>query len=355
MPSSWRILLLPFSWLYCLIVTLRNWLYDLGIFKSQPFDLPIISVGNLTVGGTGKTPLTEYLIRLLSPQYKCALLSRGYRRKTRGTIMAGPNATALTIGDEPMQMKQKFSHLRVVVSEKRVEGMKHLLASGTPPQVVLLDDAFQHRQLTAGLSIVVMDYHRPVYRDWCLPAGNLREPARNATRADIIIVNKCPHNLSVSQKEVIIEKLNLTPEQQIFFSNVGYQPPGRVLPQKSDSFDAKMMQWENTPALAVAGIGHPKPFFDEVKRRFAQVTTMSFGDHHEFTAIDLQKIEKTLKTIGPEALLITTEKDAVRLREMALKQEIVEKSWYLPIELKILFNQQETFNKIINSYVTKNQ
>ncbi len=355
MPSSWRILLLPFSWLYCLVVTTRNWLYDIGVLKSQTFDLPVISVGNLTVGGTGKTPLTEYLIRLLSPSHNCALLSRGYRRKTRGVVMAGPDATAATIGDEPMQMKQKFTHLLVVVAEKRVEGMKQLLGSGISPQVVLLDDAFQHRSLTPGLSIVVMDYHRPVYLDRCLPAGNLREPARNASRADIIIVNKCPHNLSESERDAIVEKLNPLPKQQIYFSRVGYQPPRRVVSQKSGLFTNEVMYPENTPVLAVAGIGHPKPFFDEIKRRFARVITMPFGDHHDFTLPDLLKIEKTLKTMGAGALLMTTEKDAVRLREMALKQEIIEKSWYLPIELKILFNQQEPFNKIINSYVTKNQ
>ncbi len=308
MPLSWRLLLLPISFVYCWVVAIRNRLYHKGIIKSRRFELPVLSIGNLTVGGTGKTPLTEYLFRLLMPHWQVALLSRGYGRKTKGVLEAGPDDTAISIGDEPMQMKLKFPSARVVVAEKRVKGMEHLLASPKPPQVVLLDDAFQHRALTPGFSILVMDYFRPVYRDWCLPAGNLREPAHNAARANLIVVNKCPLNLSEDERQSIIQKLKPEKHQSVFFSSIGYLPPQRLIDSIPGPDFEPETNLKGTNILALAGIGNPGPFFAEIRKRGLPVTALAFGDHHEFTPADLQKIEKSLKKMGPDAILITTEK-----------------------------------------------
>ncbi len=353
MQVSPRLLLYPFSLIYCLITGIRNFLFDKNIFKSTNYTIPLISVGNLTVGGTGKTPLTEYLIKLLFTQYNCALLSRGYGRKTKGPLIADASATPEKIGDEPMQMKNKFSGLTVAVAEKRIAGMHQLLSLSTPPDVVLLDDAFQHRSVKPGFSILVTDFARPIYEDLCLPAGNLREPVSGKKRAQIILVNKCPANLSDKKRRVIENKLKVGETQQVFFSTVSYQSPrnlthtNHLLPKSKDDHPY--------PILALAGIANPKPFFNELKKYSNRITTLTFPDHHDFSISDLSKIERKLDETGNNAFILTTEKDAVRLKHKKISQALADRIWYIPIEIKIMFNQQQAFNKSIEQYVKKNQ
>jgi tetraacyldisaccharide 4'-kinase len=351
MKPSPRILLYPLSLVYCLITSLRNTLYNRGIKKSTCYTVPVISIGNLTVGGTGKTPMTELLIRLLMPGNRCALLSRGYGRKTKGPLLANMDASPSTIGDEPMQMKEKFPNLTVMVAEKRTLGIEYLLKQTPPPQIVLLDDAFQHRAVNPGFSILVTDYYRPVYKDLCLPAGNLREPFSGKKRANLIIVNNCPKNLSTAEKKHIIKKLSPAPHQKVFFSSIGYGKLCRM----SQPDEKIHVSEKNLPVLAVSGIGNPIPFFEEAKRYATGFARLTFPDHHDFSESDLQKITRKLDQLGPDAIIITTEKDAVRLHHKNLTASVSEKTWYIPITLEILFNEQDAFNKTVKRYVEQNQ
>ncbi|WP_291856604.1 tetraacyldisaccharide 4'-kinase [Marinilabilia sp.] len=351
MKPSPCILLYPLSLVYCLITSIRNALYNTGLKKTTRYRTPLISIGNLTVGGTGKTPMSELLIKTLLPEYRCALLSRGYGRKTKGPRMAANDASPATIGDEPMQMKLKFPGLTVMVAEKRTLGMDYLLKQKPAPQVVLLDDAFQHRAVTPGLSILVTDYYRPIYKDVCLPAGNLREPLSGKKRADIIIVNKCPKNLSKSEKEHIIKKISPDSKQQVFFSCIKY---GHLRQTGSnESFHPKPE--EQKPILAIAGIGNPIPFFQEAAKYGGDFEQLTFPDHHDFSESDIKKINGKLEQMARGAIILTTEKDAVRLSHKKLPATLPEKIWYIPIDLEILFNEQDTFIKTVKSYVEKNQ
>lgn len=348
-----RLFLLPFSFVYCAVSTIRNKLFDLGILKSQSYKLPLISIGNITVGGTGKTPVTELLLHTLGDKYKCATLSRGYGRKTKGVILAGDADNCNTIGDEPMQMKLKFPGITVVVAEKRVEGMARLLNRDEKPDVVLLDDAFQHRYVKPGLSILVIDYNRPPWKDFCLPAGNLREPISALKRSDIILVNKCPHNLSKEKAELIRNKLRPASHQKLFFSVIQYEEP-LCLGNTNNKLSFRDKLAENVEALvAVAGIGNPQPFYESLRQFGVPLRTLSFRDHHNFSQADLKKIEEegcNKNTRRPE--VITTEKDAVRMISSGfLTESLKERLWYLPIRIEVLFDQQDIFEKIITDYV----
>jgi tetraacyldisaccharide 4'-kinase len=349
-----RTLLFPFSIGYFLVVTIRNFLFNKGILKSRTYRIPVISVGNITVGGTGKTPLTEFLIRLLSPHYHCALLSRGYGRKTKGPILAGKNASPESIGDEPMQMKLKYPDLIVAVAEKRVSGMEKLLNLPSPPQVVLMDDAYQHRAVSPGLSILISDYYRPIYKDICLPAGNLREPVAGKKRAQIIIINKCPTDFSEREKNLVLKKLAPLSYQQVYFSSIAYHSPRKLFSSKTQEKIETKNHKINNPILAIAGIGNPVPFFAEVGKYSDKVETIAFRDHHDFTENDFNKILVQLERMGSKTIVLTTEKDAVKLKHKSIIPELSEKIWYIPIELKILFNQQGTFIKTIENYVRSN-
>jgi len=356
MKFSPRLLLFPFSVIYCIIAEVRNLLYDTGLLSSKGAPVPLISVGNLTVGGTGKTPLTEYLTRLLLPEVRCALLSRGYGRKTRGAFLVEENdqATPASIGDEPMQMKMKFPGLTIAVAEKRRKGLEKLMALPHPPETIILDDAFQHRAVQSGLSILVTDYYRPVYKDVCLPAGNLREPFRRRERADIILVNKCPENLGPEEQNVIIGKLAPFPHQQVFFSTISYDTPCQLVPEPQNGNKASPFT-DNRPVVAMAGIGNPEPFFNHLRQFKGYLQTLAFPDHYRFTHKGINRLKTALKNAGPDAVIITTEKDAVKLKHVNLPPEILKRIWYLPIQLKILFNKQNTFNKTVKTYVSTNQ
>lgn len=350
-----RLLLLPFSWLYGTIMALRNKLFDFGVLPSTQYALPLISVGNLTVGGTGKTPVTEHLLHLLLPTYRCATLSRGYGRNTKGVIIAGGTDNFTTIGDEPMQMKRKFPQATVAVAERRVDGIAALLNLPAPPQVILLDDAFQHRYVKPGLSIMVVDYHRPLWKDTCLPAGNLRENASGINRAHIVIVNKCPEGLQKKEAQQLRQLLRLKNEQPVFFTTIDYNDP---LPLTSNPINESLIQILNREKtfLAVSGIGNPGPFYHSLKRYQLPFTTKTFKDHHAYTADDLRLIANKQSTDpGARIPIITTEKDAIRLLDAPeITPELLSRIWYIPIRLKFLFNEHVTFDKIISDYAKNN-
>lgn len=308
--------LLPLSWLYGFGVWVRNTMFELGLKKSKSFDLPVINVGNLTVGGTGKTPHTEYLIHLLKEKYNVAVLSRGYKRKSRGFVLANEKTTMREIGDEPYQMKQKFPEIRVAVDKKRCHGIEQLQnANLVPPvDVVILDDAYQHRYVIPGINILLMDYHRLVYFDKLLPAGRLREPKSGMKRADIIIVTKCPLYITPMDKRGIERNLELDNWQNLFFSTFKY---GNLYSLFDDSISGhkslsiEQLKEYKEGVLLVSGIASPK----QLEYDLQKITTFDscrFADHHQFTKKDIKMIESKYKG----GIIITTEKDASRLKDM---------------------------------------
>ena len=342
--------------MYNLIMSIRNFLFDNGWgLKQQAFDVPLIAVGNLSMGGTGKTPHTEYLVKLLQQAGKdVAVLSRGYGRATKGYRLATETSSASDIGDEPRQIKQKFPECTVAVCEKRVVGMQHLIAereeAGKTPDnwVVVLDDAFQHRYVKPGLNILLTDYARPYYADRVLPWGRLRESAVGAQRADIIVVTKCPKHLSSLAAEQIRMKLTPLPTQEVFFTNFDYANP----------YSASNHQETGLPlsALVLTGIAKPQPLYAYLEAHGVEIKPLAFPDHHAFTPSDVERINAAFETLPEGSKVITTEKDAVRLQQLPTLSEAVKQHLLVqPIEVKFLFGQTEKFNTIIHDYVDANK
>ncbi len=309
----------PFMPIYYLVTSLRNALYDTGVFQSKSYNLPMLCVGNLSVGGTGKTPMVEYLIRLLKDDNKLATLSRGYKRKTKGFVKADEKATAETIGDEPLQFYQKFKDITVAVDADRQHGISELTASGI--ETIILDDAFQHRKVKAGLTILLTTFDNPYFNDYVLPTGNLREPREGVKRADIIVVTKCPENISDSQKKEIIKKIKPKLNQSVFFSWIRYG-------------DIPLEVKERKTFTLVTGIANPKPLVTYLKNQNLQFEHLLFKDHHEFSSSEIDNLR------GKD-LIFTTEKDYMRLKDHINN----EKLHYLPIEFKI--GNSNEFNKKI--------
>ena len=347
--------LYPVSWIYGAVVVMRNKLFDWGIFRSKSFDVPVICVGNLAVGGTGKTPHTEYLIKFLCNQYKVAVLSRGYKRHSRGYVLATPQSTARSIGDEPYQMARKFPAIHVAVDGDRCRGIRQLTSpQGAPDtEVILLDDAFQHRYVRPGLRILLMDYHRPVECDQLLPAGRLREPASGKKRADLLIVTKCPPTLSLEECERIRQRIQLLPHQEVFFTTLAY---GKLYPLFMDAPTQPLDVLKDKEVLLVTGIASPAPLMEEVGRHAARITPLLFGDHHNFDGADMQQIAQQFHKL-PETrrLILTTEKDASRLiGHPQLCEELKPYIYVLPIEVEFLHKGELVFNPKIIEYVRKN-
>jgi len=301
-------LLYPVSILYGAIMWLRNKLYDTGFLSSIQFNMPVISVGNLSTGGTGKTPHIEYLVRLLQYEYKIATMSRGYKRRTTGFFLAGPHTDAAQIGDEPMQFHQKFPEMAVSVCEDRMTGIPRLLGERPDTELVLLDDAFQHRSVKPGLNILITDYRKPFYKDYILPFGSLRESRKAYKRADIIIVSKCPLQLPEATRQEIIARISPLPHQQVFFSGIAY---GGM----TDFFTGEPLAAGKTAAMVmVSGIARPEPMLAHLRGIAGSVHLLRYPDHHYFTDADLEEIRQACNNQGPEhKLIVTTEKDAVRL------------------------------------------
>ena len=345
--------LLPFSWIYGSIVRFRNWLFDMGLKKSKSFSIPIISVGNITVGGSGKTPHVEYLIRLLHDKAKIAVLSRGYKRKSHGYVLAEESTTMPEIGDEPFQMHQKFSDIYVAVDAKRARGIENLQndEASKDVDVVLLDDAFQHRYVKPGINILLVDYHRLIIYDKMLPAGRLREPLSGKNRADIVIITKCPKDLKPMEFRVLTKAMDLYPFQKLYFTSIDYDTPKGVFEEKQIELD-KLQDYH---VLLLTGIASPKQMEHDLKPMTKDITNLSFGDHHSFKGKDIDRINDTFESMPEPRIIITTEKDAVRLRETDGLYEKVKSNMYeLPIKVSFMLDQQDNFNEKIISYVRKN-
>jgi len=331
--------------------------YDLGLFSSKQFDLPTISVGNLSAGGTGKTPHIEYLIRLLKPEFYIATLSRGYGRKTTGFILSDTQSTASDIGDEPLQFKKKFSGLRVAVDGNRVRGIKHLLKEFPSLQSILLDDAFQHRAVKPGLSILLTDFSRLFVNDNLLPSGSLREFKSGMKRADIIVVTKCPEILLPIERKRLISEINPLPHQRIYFSYIKY---GDFIPVTGDGTNplAKEYYFERNFSVALlTGIANTRPLEYYLKDKIKNIFPIKFGDHHHFTKNDISNIQKIFNNIvTANKIILTTEKDAMRLKSAAYAEAIKNLPlFYIPIEIEFHNNDKQAFNEQILHYVRANQ
>lgn len=330
-----RKIFFPFAILYGIITSIRNFLFDKGILKSYSFDVPVIAVGNLSVGGTGKTPQIEYLIRLLSPKYKVATLSRGYKRKSEGFVLANATSNAEILGDEPFQFYQKFKNIQVAVDANRKNGIEQLLSQPEKPNVILLDDAFQHRKVKAGFYILLTSYGDLYSDDFMLPTGNLRESRSGVKRANLVIVTKCPSHLSLEERNIIKDKLNLVSNQELYFSFIDYDDS-----IYSEEKSMKVSEIKSVDKLLVAGIAKPEPFFNHLQSQNDE--KLVFPDHHHFSENDLLEIKNKTQN----KIILTTEKDFMRLKGKLPKEQL----FYLPIRSSFLSND-ESFDKTITDFV----
>lgn len=344
-------LLYPFALLYALVLLLRNKAYDWGLLKSKQFDVPVISVGNLSMGGTGKTPHVEYLIKLLKGDRKPVVISRGYKRKSRGFVMAAPGSTSVDIGDEPLQIHRKFPEITVAVDGNRVRGINRLLQERPATDVILLDDAFQHRAVKPGLSILLTDFHNLYAEDFPVPVGTLREFRSGAHRADIIIVTKSGRTLSPITVRRITDLLKPRPHQQLFFSYISY---GSLTPLPGSS--AQLPAEKVSSVLLFAGIANIYPLQDHVVSLSNYQEIMEFGDHHRYTEKDYQKIRKGFENLFiKNKIIITTEKDAMRIAIPQIPELLADLPvFYIPIEIKIHTEFRKNFNEQIRNYVRSN-
>ena len=345
----------PLSWLYGLAVGVRNQLFELGILKSHSFDTPVIAVGNITVGGSGKTPHVEHLIRLLQEQVKVAVLSRGYKRKSKGFVLADSNTPMTKIGDEPFQMKQKFPNIYVAVDKNRCHGINTLINNDDTKDtdVILLDDAFQHRYVKPGINILLVDYHRLIIYDKLLPAGRLREPQSGKNRADIVIITKCPDSLKAIDYRVLTKAMDLYPYQDLYFTRLDYCPLQPVFSQEPTAPEPTAQPTHH--ALLLTGIASPEQLVMDMQGKYQSITPLSFADHHRFSKKDVRKINKLYESLPEPKIIITTEKDATRLRDaQGLSDEVRNNTYMLPIKIAFMLDQEPMFNQKIISYVHKN-
>jgi tetraacyldisaccharide 4'-kinase len=350
-------LLIPLAWLYGTVVWIRNLLYDTGIFSSAEYNIPIISVGNLTVGGTGKTPHVEYLVTLLKDQYRVATLSRGYRRRTRDFRIAGPHSDAREIGDEPMQIKHRFPDITVAVDRRRRNGIQQLLKLRPQVEVIILDDAYQHRSVRPGLSILLMDYSRPVDRDMLLPAGRLREPARNRDRAHLILVTRSPERVKPIERREYVKRLELDIRQHLYFTTVRY---GNLLPvyEGSPEKEADWFKEHTSAVLIISGIAQPRHLRKFARSIHTRIHEMTFPDHHRYSARDLERMITrfdSMRSGGKEVMVLTTEKDAMRLRAFTPPETFKNACYSVRIHIHFLNEDQLPFNKQIQNYVIGNK
>src|SRR6201991_3131706 len=336
-----RILLFPVSLLYALVVKIRNWCFDKKLLSSTAFNLPIICVGNLAVGGTGKSPMVELLIRTLRSRFEIAVLSRGYKRKTRGYALANESTTALDIGDEPMQFHQKFPDIAVAVGEERIVAIPQLLHDRPDTKAIILDDAFQHRSVRAGMNILLTDHSNLFTRDWWLPSGDLRDAASSYRRADIIIVTKCPEELTEEERRSTIIEIDPLSHQRIFFTSINYGEPYHIINQTTSEISDKV------EVLLVTGIANPTPLKRWLNEHSRTYYELAYSDHHIFSIDDLNTVIRRFDGIAAEnKIILTTEKDAVRL--IKFRQEL--EGWpiyVLPITPRFLFGEEQEFNNLI--------
>ena len=338
-------MLLPISLVYGLIVYIRNWMFDSKILHSASFNLPVICIGNLSVGGTGKSPMVEFLIAKLKTRFRVAVLSRGYKRKTSGYTLASERSTALEIGDEPMQFYNKFPDVTVAVGEERVVAIPQLLHDKPDTNVILLDDAFQHRSVKAGFNILLTEYSNLYTRDWFLPTGDLRDQAWSARRAEIIVVTKCPADLSLAEKSQVLKEIKPRADQFVFFTTISYGLPYQLITHEPWTANRQ------TEILLVTGIANPGPLKKHLEENFNGYDELAFEDHHIYTIDDLNYILKKFKqipTLGK--ILLTTEKDAVRLQKFS--QQLRDLPMFvIPIEPVFLFFEENQFTQLITTFI----
>jgi tetraacyldisaccharide 4'-kinase len=343
--KSFRYLLFPISFLYGIVIWIRNWLFDKNIIKSAAFNFPIICVGNLAVGGTGKTPMTEYLVSVLDDEFKTATLSRGYKRKTKGFAIADDSTTAIHIGDEPMQFHRKFPNLIVAVGEERLVAIPQLLHARPDTEVIILDDAFQHRQVRAGHNIVLTDYRNLYTRDLILPAGDLRDVKSSIKRAQTIIVTKCKPDISEEERKQISAEINPRPGQQLYFTQIVYNSPYQLFTREIKEV------LPTTDILLLTGIANPKPLKEYLTANVHAYDMIRYPDHHIFSSDDLKDILKQFARIeSDDKIILTTEKDGVRLEKFS--KELSQYPIYvLPIKHRFLFGADEQFQQEIKTFV----
>ncbi|MCG3166672.1 MAG: Tetraacyldisaccharide 4'-kinase [Bacteroidia bacterium] len=345
---SFRMLLLPFSFIYGLAVFFRNMFFDLGIFTEKRFEFPLISIGNLTTGGTGKTPHVEYIIRLLISQKSVATLSRGYGRRTSGFNYVFEDSKAEMVGDEPLQLKNKFKNITVAVCESRMLGIEKIIQENPLTDVILLDDAFQHRSVKAGFSVLLLEYSKIFSTDFLLPAGNLREPISSKKRADIIVISKCPQIISDEERKRIVLKVLPETKQKLFFSSLVYAAEVKSV------YDVdKLNLTPSLNVLLVTGIADARDLKAYVQEKSSLVKHMEFSDHHAYTLTDIKTMVEIFSTIATEnKIILTTEKDAMRLKETDALRNIP--LYFQPVEIKIHVKDEAIFNNQILEYVGKN-
>ena len=343
--KSFRILLLPFALLYWLVIAFRNFCYDIKIFRSSGFGLPLICIGNLSVGGTGKSPMVEYLASQLERDFRIAILSRGYKRRTRGYALADENSSALDIGDEPMQFHLKFPNIPVAVGEERMVAIPQLLHDRPDTQAIILDDAFQHRAIKAGLNILLTDCNNLFTRDFYLPTGDLRDLKSSYKRAQVIVVTKCSPDLSIEESREIIKEIKPLAGQEVFFTSIQYGTIYHIVSRETVPLD------NTTEVLLLTGIANPVPLEKLLEKHSNAYHLMAYADHHIFTIDDLKDIRKKLENIETtNKLILTTEKDAVRL--VKFNQEIAGLPLYvIPIRHHFLFNEEGKFMDLVTGFI----
>jgi tetraacyldisaccharide 4'-kinase len=349
-------LLWPFTLIYGLIVSIRNKLFDYNFFHQHEFDVPIISIGNITIGGTGKTPHIEYLIEILKDQFNVATLSRGYKRKSKGFVLANESSSVNDIGDEPKQMKLKYPDTEIAVDANRVKGIKKLLSDDveTDIKVILLDDAYQHRYVKPGYSILLVDYNRPITKDHLIPVGRLREQAHEKRRANIILITKSPSDLKPIERRILVKELNIFPYQTLFFTYFKYTALVQVFNQTQipiENFESK-----KNDVLLVTGIAKTKYLIEYLDKYCNIVDHIEYSDHHYFNKKELEKIvEKFNQIKSDNKLILTTEKDAVRLMESDNEGLRNMPMYFIQLKIQFLNDDKETFDKMIMDYVKRNK
>ncbi len=334
-------LLSPFALIYGAVATVRNKLFDIGVLKSKSYDAPVVVVGNVTVGGTGKTPHIEYLSRLLADKCRLAVVSRGYGRSTNGFLEVNSDSEPKNVGDEPLQIKRKFSNIVVAVDEVRTRAIDKLLDDNVA-NVFLLDDAFQHRYVKAGMNIVLVDYNRPLFCDMMMPSGRLREPRRNINRADVVVVTKCPKPLSAECQSDFVTRLRLHGNQPVFFTTFSY---GNLVPIGDNE---PVSNIDGVSVLAVTGISQPERMYQYLRERGAKVSAHEFADHHSFTHADVRKISDAYSAMG-KGIVVLTEKDAVRLTADLLSGLADIPLYCLPIQVEFL-SDADKFDNLVRDF-----
>jgi tetraacyldisaccharide 4'-kinase len=333
-------------------------MFEKGILPSEKFDVPVISVGNITVGGTGKTPFVEFLIRLLKSDYnKIGVLSRGYKRKTDGYILASLDSTSIEIGDEPCQIKKKYPDAIVAVDANRRRGIRTMLENEKEkPDIILLDDAYQHRYVLPNISILLVDYNRLITDDYLLPLGSLREPVNAKDRADIVIITKCPPGITPIEIRIITKKMRLFPYQWLYFTSVTYGDLVPVFPEEAPAErEIRKLKEEKYSVFSLSGIASPRPFERYLRRHSKELVCLRFRDHHDFNGKDMEKIQKKYDLIdNANKIIVTTEKDAIRIKDNELFPDSLKKNiYYLPLTINFLDDQEAAFSKHIKNLLKR--